>query len=74
MTTSVNEKSLDDEAIDSYHKLTYQILSGLKASIKQYDAQECLQYTRVRLKDSEVIIVPGRRIIHKDGVWVILSY
>ena len=59
VTTSVNEKSLDDEAVEAYHRLAYQILSRLKASIKQYDGQESLQYTRVRLKDSEVVIVPG---------------
>ncbi|XP_003385699.1 PREDICTED: uncharacterized protein LOC100635560 [Amphimedon queenslandica] len=63
VTTSVNEKSLDDEAVEAYHRLAYQILSGLKASIKQYSAQENLQYTRVRLKDSEVVIVPEEKFV-----------
>lgn len=55
---------LDDEDTEKLHLLAYHLMTGARSAIKQFDSTELLQFMRVRMKEYEVLIVPGKSILH----------
>lgn len=64
MTSVTNPGSnLDDEVVKCFHRLFYDLIAGAKSAVKRFDTTENIQFMRVRMKENEVLIIPGMKNI-----------
>ena len=60
LSQSTNEGyEISDDEAKSFASMSYQVALATKASVKQHVLQEEVQFLRVRMKQSEALIVPG---------------
>ena len=59
-----DDGGMEEEQALQFANLAYQVTMSTKTSIHQFNAQEELHVLRIRLRENEVLIVPGKNLLY----------